>query len=369
MNSEDVMPMHAEFPAWVREFELDKDIDAREKCWAGIVAFVNDLDGDGIENLIRLAFDTRQKASSTFLKEFRAALHDANPEGVVSGNDREMQVLAGCCLVVLLDIDDGGLADLAALAITTTSAGGGRKYKLPMDIVGLAESALIRLSESNSQRPDLTEYTSTAVPKLSLEDAITKVNSQPDAVGIAAAFALAAASISTALKTIATKQNMSINDVNAFIKQQDEELQMLWWLTGGRSIDENCSFDQVEKKVQPLIFAKELAGHTEVLPGPASIKGLLSRAGLRETEKLKLHQAINAAQAEWLLPLVEDIDPSPITQPIHFAIKRQLETGSGEAWIPNWAATTGLDAELSFTPLELGNLFYRERLLQLFSGE
>jgi len=369
MNSEDVMPMHTEFPVWVREFELSEDIDAREKCWAGIVAFVDEPDGDVIENLIRLAFDTRQKASSTFLKEFRAALHEANPEGVVPRNDREMQVLAGCGLVVLLDIGDAGFADLVALAITTTATGGGRKHKLPMDIVGLAESALIRLSESNSQRPDLAKHTSTAIPKLGLEDAIAKVAAQPDATGFAAAFTLAATAINTALKTITTKQKETINEVNTFIKQQDEELQMLWWLTGGRSIDESCPFDKVEQKVQPLIFAKELADQTEVLPGPVSIKGLLSRAGLRDAGELKLHQAINAAKEKWLLSLVEDIEPSPVTQPIHFAIKRQLETGSGEKWIANWAATTGLDAEISFTPLELGNLFYRERLLQLFSGE
>lgn len=369
MNSEDIMPMHTEFPTWVREFELGVDVDTREKWWAGIVAFVDDSDVDDVENLIRLAFNTRQKASSTFLKEFRAALYDANPEGVVPGNDREIQVLAGCCLVVLLDSDDAGLAALVALAITTTSAGGERKPKVPMNIERLAESALIRLSESNSQRPDLTKYTSSAMPKLGLEDAIAKVTAQPDATGIAAAFTLAATSISTALKTITTKQNTTINDVSTFIKQQDEELQMLWWLTCGRSIDEDCPFDKVEQKVQPLIFAKELADHTEVPPGPASIRGMLSRAGLRDAGELKLHQAINAANADWLLSLVEGNEPSPVTQPIHFAIKRQLETGASEAWIANWAAATGLDAQASFTPLELGNLFYRERLLQLFSGE
>lgn len=369
MNSEDVMPMHEEFPVWVREFELEVDTDAREKCWSGVLAFVKEAEGDDLEELIRLAFNTRQKPNALFLKKFRNAFHGANPESVLAGNDREMEILAGCCLVVLLDIDDGEFAALVALAITTTSAGGGRKHKLPMDIVGLAESALIRLSESNSQRPELTKHTSTAAPKLGLEDAIAKVSSQPDAAGIAAAFTLTATAISSALKTITAKQNAAINAVNTFINQQDEELQMLWWLTGGRSIDEGCAFDQVELKVQPLIFAKELADHTEVLPGPASIKGLLSRAGLREAGELKLQQAINAAKAGWLLSLVQDIDPSPVTHPIHFAIKRQLETGPGDAWIANWAATTELDAKLSFTPLELGNLFYRERLLQLFTGE
>lgn len=367
MSSEDAMSMHAEFPVWVREFELGEDINAREKCWTGVVAFVNDAEGDDVEELIRLAFKTRQKASTPFLKKFHSALHDANPEAV-PGNDREMEVLAGCCLVVMLDIDDAELAALAALAITTTSAGGGRKHKLPMDIVGLAENALIRLSESNSQRPDLTKYTSTALPKLGLEDAIAKV-AQFDTAGVAAAFTLAATAISTSLKTIATKQNTAINAVNTFMKQQDEELQMLWWLTGGRSIDEACAFDKVDQKVQPLLFAKELADHTKVLPGPASIKGLLSRAGLREAGELKLQQAISAAKTVWLSTLVEDMEPSPVTHPIHFAIKRKLEAEAGEEWIAAWSSPTGLDANQLFSPLMLGNLFYRERLLKLFLGE
>lgn len=353
MSSDEVMPMHAEFPAWVSQFELGEDVDTREKCWAGVAAIGNDADSNDIEDLVRLAFNTRQKASTPFLQKFRTTLQDANPESVMLSNDREVEVLAGCSLVVLLDSDDAELAALAALAITTASVGGVRKHKLPMNIAGLAENALIRFSESNSQRPDLSKYKK-ILPQLSVEPA-----DLPTAI----------TAINTALQTISTRQHRAINAMETIINQQDEELQMLWWLTGGRSIEEDCAFNKVDKKFQPLLFAKELADQTEVLPGPCSIKGLLSRAGLKEAGKLILQDSINNAKTKWLLILVEDIDPSPITQPIHFAIKKQLETGAGDAWVAGWAAITELDANLSFSPLVLGNLFYRERLLELFLGE
>jgi len=353
MKSGEVMLMHEDFPTWVGEFELGEDVDAREKCWGGVVAFVNDADSDDVEGLVRLAYNTRQKAQTSFLEKFRTALQDANPESVVPRNDREMQVLAGCSLVVLLGSDDTGLAALVALAITTASAAGGRKHKLPMDIAGLAENALLRLSESNSQRPDLSKY-NIKLPALSLDPA---------------AFPAAFTAITSALKTISTNQNLANIATRTIVNQQDEELQMLWWLIGGRSIDVACAFNKVGKKFQPLLFAKELADQTEVLPGPGSIKGLLSRAGLKDAGKLELQDAVNNAKTVWLSSLVEEIEPSPITQPIHFAIKRQLETGAGEAWIAGWAATTELNAKLSFSPLEFGNLFYRERLLELFLGE
>jgi hypothetical protein len=55
--------------------------------------------------------------------------------------------------------------------------------------------------------------------------------------------------------------------------------------------------------------------------------------------------------------------------PLHFAIKRQLETGPGDAWIAGWSATVGAPSDLTLPSLTLGNLFYRERLLLLFGDE
>jgi hypothetical protein len=360
-------PMHDEFPRWMHELDLGTRGDSLERRWAGVASIVAEFTPGDVEALVRLSFRTRALAATTPVQKFRAAFRKTDPEFEVHGNDRELEVLAGACLVALF-AQETPTSSVAALAITTAAAGGARKPKLPMDLVGLAEAAILDLTESNSQRPDLLQHMPTEAPKVDFRAAATKVEQQFDAASVVAAFQLAAKATSDALATTACRQAAAVRAINTYSKHQDEELQMLWWLVGERSWDFNCAFDAVPADVQPLVFAKELATLTEFLPGPAAVKALLSRAGLRERRTLALKDAVNGTDQTWLGKLVENDDPSPVTQPIHFAIKRQLETGAGAAWVSGWAATTGIKADHALTPLALGHLFYRERLLRLLPG-
>ena len=70
---------------------------------------------------------------------------------------------------------------------------------------------------------------------------------------------------------------------------------MLWWLTSQRSSDYNCSFAEIPSDAQPLVLASELASNTEFLPGPPSVKGILSHAGLKDQEDVRIADAVNAA--------------------------------------------------------------------------
>jgi hypothetical protein len=151
--------------------------------------------------------------------------------------------------------------------------------------------------------------------------------------------------------------------VEKFFRVQDEELQMLWWLTGQRSREMNCTFDSIPINARPLILSYELAALTGYLPGPTSIIAILSRSGIHDGKKLVVSEAINGADPRWLEKVVNGLEPSPITQPIHFGIKRKLETNDNQAWITNWSAVTGLKPDISLTALELALLFYRESLL------
>jgi hypothetical protein len=54
---------------------------------------------------------------------------------------------------------------------------------------------------------------------------------------------------------------------------------------------------------------------------------------------------------------------------MHSAIFRKLETRDDTSWVSGWAAVSGIDQDYSLSPLSLGNLFYRERLLALFMEE
>ena len=176
---------------------------------------------------------------------------------------------------------------------------------------------------------------------------------------IALAFDLAAAATHVAMAALAKRNAVAVADAGAFIAIQDEELQMLWWLVGERSWDLDRAFTAVPADAQPLIFGKELASLTESPPGPRSVKSLLSRAGLKDRKRLSVSAAVNACPSEWLRPLVAEKDPSPVIHPIHFAIKRKLETEEDRAWIENWAAVAGVDAGHTLGALAAGTLFYR----------
>lgn len=366
MANKESPAMHPDFPRWYDAIGLGDDQARCQTRWAGVSAVANDADGKDIEALIRLAFKSRQPAGSAQVEKIRQAFKTTDATFDMSGNDRELQVLASACLATLMY---QGNSAKAALGISTAALGGAQKPDLPMDLSVLAEDAIDQIAETNRERPDLLGYVSRVAPKFDFEKATTKVREQPDQEGFAEGFNLAAEATRNAFTIMARQQANAVGAMSKFVRVQDEELQMLWWLIGQRSEDLDCAFGAVPADVQALVFAKELADHTTLLPGPASVKGLLSRAGLKERKKIVISAAINAADSAWLQDFMPEGELSPVLTPIHHGIKRQLETGPGEAWIPGWAAAVDVKANLTVSPLGLGVLFYRERLLLLFGDE
>ncbi|WP_211441233.1 GTPase-associated system all-helical protein GASH [Collimonas humicola] len=362
MTDDDVLPMHADFARWHAAIQLEENLPRRKARWEGVATIVDDADRGTVEVLIRLAFKTRQVPVAEGLLPIRQAFKDADDTFEMSGNDRELQVLASVCLAVLME-RGGDVGAATALSVTTTALGGARTADLPMDIRLLAENAINRISAENRERPALTRHT--AVPVFDFEKAVAKVREIPNWDGVAQAFTLAADAARSAVKIMTQRQSTMIEAMDKLVRIQDEELQMLWWLMGQRSWDHDCSFEAVPVDLQPLAFAKELAESTQFLPGPPSVKALLSRAGLKDRKKIAIPTAINAAGADWLKTFIEE-ELSPVSTPLHFAIQRQIETGAGEAWVPGWAAATGVSATHAISPLMFGMSFYRERLLLLF---
>lgn len=357
--------MHPDFPRWHEATALGSDPERREARWAGVSAVVEDQGSMNIEALVRLAFKTRQPAASAPLAKIREAFKAVDPGFDMKGNDRELQVLAGAALSQMMSL--GGKAGAkAALAVTTAALAGARKPDLPLDLAILAESAIDEIAEGNRTRPKLESHATKEAPKFDFEKAAAKVREKPNWDGVVEAFGLAADATRGAITAMARRQANAVNALDDFIRMQDEELQMLWWLVGQRSEDFDCAFDAISADARALVFGKELADHTELSPGPSSIKGLLSRAGLKDRRKIAVSAAINAADPSWLQDLVPDVEPSPVSTPIHYGIKRQLETGAGDAWIAGWAAAVGVPASFALSPLALGLLFYRERLLLIF---
>lgn len=360
-------PMHTDFARWYATVGIGDHAAARDARWTGVSAIVQNADRGDVEALTRLAFRSRQAPDADTVQALREQFKAADEAFEMNGNDRELEVLSGATLVAIMeDTADHDIAAAAALSVTTASMGGARKSPLPMDLAPFAEHALKRIADANRKRPSLSALASAKTPAVNFEAAVKKLTEAENWEGARHAFPLAAQATQAAITTLAQQQTALVQRVDQFLRAQDEELQMLWWLTGERSWDCDCAFVAVAPATRPLVFAKELADHTEMLPGPPSISALLARAGVDDAAGIKLAPTINAADGSWLRALIGSADPSPVSCPIHFAIKRQLETGAGEAWVAGWAAVTEINPDHTLTPLALANLFYRERLLTLF---
>ena len=284
MSDAEVPPMHEDFARWYSAVCLGEDPGRRHARWAGVSTVVRDADENTVEGLLRLVHPSRHLPTTSTLESIRHAFKDADDAFDMSGNDRELQILAAACLAVLMEKHQD-LGPGAALAATTTGLAGARQPELPMNLAEVAESQIVRWAQSNRTRPSLTADLSGEPPRLSFENAAAKAKTDQNWEAVGEAFAFCADATNLAMKRLAEIHMNSVTAAESFLRVQDEELQMLWWLTGQRSADFDCAFDAIPTNARPLVLAKELADRTELLPGPPSVHGILSRASLTEREK------------------------------------------------------------------------------------
>ncbi|MBT9504979.1 GTPase-associated system all-helical protein GASH [Rhodoferax sp.] len=353
------------FYTWTKEFQLGEGSELLKQRWQAIGSFADTAKSLDVEPLVRLAIGSRQAPSPEWIATLEETFREEYPAFTASSNTRELQVLAACCLLHISQDPNNEAANLAALASATTSVAGQRKFSLPGDLPQAADEALRSLYLSAARRPKLSagvQY------KPLFEAAVQKARGQQDIATLIDALALAGAAATSAVNQNQSKTQVVVEALAHRLDQQDEELQMLWWLIAERSEDLACSFGDLADAARPLVLAKELASHTLLPPGPPTVRALLSRAKLAGNGKVALVEAVAAAPFEWLKAHVSSQAASPVTQPLHFAIARQLETGPGTAWVAGWAAATDLPQDAALSHLTLAELFYRERLLTRLLG-
>ncbi len=365
MSEPQVPEMHAEFLRWYRTVDLGDDRDRLQRRWNGVSSLVAKATTADIEAMVRIALRTRHQPATDASQQIRKHFKDTDDQFQMEGNSRELEVLCGAALTVLLTKGTNAGA-IAALSTTTAALGGARqRADLPMDLPSSGEHAVLQIANSLRARPDLARSASSDIPKFDFERSAAK-SRESGWENVAQAFGLAAETVKAIVSTLARRQVALTEAATRFMRLQDEELQMLWWLSGQRSWELDRPFDSVAAEVRTLVLAKELADLTQFLPGPASVRALLSRAGLKDGKKTTVPVAVNACNAQWLSNVTQGKEPSPVSQPIHFAIRRKLETGDDETWIAGWAGACGVDATHGMSSLALGTLFYRERLLVRF---
>jgi len=244
--------------------------------------------------------------------------------------------------------------------VTTTACGGARKPSLPVDLVTVAENSLSQLGASRRVRPDLSKI-SIPAPKFAFEPDFSNVQHNSPTT-FKDVFDQFTETVSEALVDLVGKFNVSIESLVDAGKKADEELDMLSWVLGQRSLLANQAFAAIPVSEKPLVFAHDLASLTTIYPGPNSTPALLARAGLKATGQIKIADAVNAVSDDWTSVALKGRKPSPVTSPVHFALLRRQETGAGEGWHAGWAATAGINGAAAMSPIALAEQFYREIL-------
>jgi hypothetical protein len=342
--------MKAEFQRWYEAVQLKLDTQVMEARWAAVRALAASVSDGELEALARAAFRSDQTAAAT--ATVRTKLADKG--GAMP--DEEFALLAAATLAVIL-LEGHPAAARAATMICTAHFMKLRTLRQPMDLVGLGETARIGLARTSRRRPPLAMET---MPSLEVDTALAEESEDTNE-----SIRLLASAITHAMQQLADRQADFEERARHYISIQDEELNMLWWLQGGRTRAGEV-FGDVPREQQPFVLARDLAEATLYLPGASAIDSLLDRAGIKDNEPLQIAVAIQALPIEWLriaLPEADKHKASPVTTPLHEGIRRRLEVRGENSWIAGWAAVCDIDPAARMSPLQVANLFYCEQLL------
>lgn len=329
-----------------------------EKLWTASSAALGNASLPLVESLSKAAFGLASVADANWSK-LQAQLAEAGATLNLE-NAQQLQLLSAGLLMRLIS-GNSPTAAQAALAVSTTACGNARTPVAAVNLTEQAEASIGRLSNDGRKRPELTARPTAPVVAFSkIRTLIETLN--PDTVD--GAFKAAATEINSSLKKITEAFSATISAAQRTIAIQDEELQHLWWLVGGRSVERGSPFSEIDASARPIVLAKELAGATQLLPGPAGLRALFARTGIGE-KPIQVVKAVNACDIDWLRSIDGRDGASAATFPLHTAINRRIETnGDTDQWIAGWSGATGIKADHKVPANELAVLFFRERLLR-----
>lgn len=333
-----------------------EDASLIERRWEAINTCIEELNKSTIVVLVALAFRLRPPQGSVDIQAVRNVLTG----DAVSLGEEEFHILSASALKLAMQGKDKDVAVLSASIVCSASCGGLREPRQPMNLVSISENVLSHHSENSRRRPSLEHGRFTAPLAEKGDAAFLKAIGEQNAIGAVSALL---ESTNKALNKMAGRQREFEAAVQKYVNIQDEELDILWWLEGGRSFDLACDFSKIEAEHLPLAVARELAGLTKVLPGPPAIISLLSRTGLLDEPLLSIPVCVQSMPLAWLNQVVDSMNAdhiSPALTPVLFALQRRHEVHGQDEWISAWSTITGITQDKLLSPLQLALAAYRE---------
>jgi len=368
------MEMPQSFPDWYRCAGVEVRDELVKKRWESVARVADDVSPLEVIQLARLF--VRHSPLTSSLAE-RLIGHFQNNDSSFGPRDNafELRVLAGCILGALLERQDAS-SDAAALGLGCLTLQFSRQHDTPvLDILDRASSYLRQRALALRKRAPLP---STSIPKLDFSEQLTAI----EGIGgnqanlVAPPLRAIVEKLGEAFRAFA-KPVVEVGRRQAtFLRAQDEELNIVWWLFGGWSRDEDARFAELPLGTVCIRAGKELADLTVFPIGPFSVVAYLDHlvrasAGGAAEPKLSVADAVGATGVEWMQKWLgrksekwrRVVESMKETLPITFGTARSAESDKASAWIAGYEAAAAMKASEEIEATLLSSQFYHEQLL------
>ena len=367
--------MNKHFGEWYRVANIQPQHELVQARWQGVEGFCKE-EGIGcceVMELVRAFFQLQ--ITDVFREKFIESFYDVDNAFPRSKNDAELSVLAGATLNHIAENNVGELRIFTLLAIKSASFK--RKAIVPaiftiMNDLFYEDALAIRNIGSLGEPRIVVPATK------SLKDSL-KVVEESDSWAPAKVIAKQLSAYLVAQNKAFDQLTNSLNDSVAAQAVYREDSQILWWLTGGYSKDQEKPFAELRAAEAPLVIGKELADLVETLPGPYSARAVINKLlniSHEEKAEVVLSTAINQTAREWRNSICNTNEFETISErireiaPILAAICESLRVEKAEEWLAAYKKRTGIAAKTTkLDSVELSHQVYLECLLLKAYGD
>lgn len=296
---------------------------------------------------------------------FREAFAETDLSFSMIDNEREASVLSACLLGAI--IDDGNV--FAAIAPLVAAAGGARTPLSSTDLLEYARQAVAKYSVASrqAQSVDVTKIKLPAKGKAAA--AMDAVVQTPEWASLGEVVKTVSSESLEATKTLTNQIFSVVKPLAAQVRDLQEEVSMLWWYIGGWSRALEKPFTELDIGTSALMAGLDLGNLVQGESGPAAAAAILHRLVVTPRtdgqDPLSLDVAVDSVPFGTFpgFEFIGKISQVGDLCPVLCALSKAEEVGTGSAWHAAFKKITGLEASMTFTPLELAMQVYRESLL------
>ena len=365
--------MHNYFAVWLRGVNVHLTDDVARNRWAAVESLVRWVTES--EKALRLAASAVAVASvnSEWRQKISRALQQGDASFPMMGNDAELQVLAASAVAQLFE-DEGAVADIAALGVTTGTFGDREPEAAPR-LALLAREYLrhralsVRVRVEARHSASFTVGQASYLAKLSKDVSDTLAEDKDQGSVSPETVEVLNKAVSKLKDYFTELANAEFSASNRMIESQtvlSEENNILWWLINGYSRELEKPRAQASTAELVLPSARELASLiAREVPPAASTEylrhTLLSAKGEAPTQ-LTVMEAMGATAPEWRI-LATSVDlPEGADRlfPLSTGLRIGRDAPDEHDWNRALSDGTGLSADFSSPPEDIGVHFLNE---------